>query len=235
LSFCTFSFGHCVVCSSLYGFWLPLWYAQSCTHKASLSPPRFIKVPGSSQVSIRSSICVLWVSSLPMFLRYSDYIVELFFVFHVNTHYSDTHIHIRVENLFYFEMKNRDIWIRVSVWMLQTLSKQCFIYIMVIRKYILIIWWCWWTVRCVQDQHHEVGFNNAIPLKQQSVGRHIIPLWRITFIPSVCSLMLLVERGSSNKCQLFSLWFDPTWARSIALEVSTITISSLMMSYENTK
>ena len=25
LSFCTFSFGHCVVCSSIYGFWLPLF------------------------------------------------------------------------------------------------------------------------------------------------------------------------------------------------------------------
>jgi hypothetical protein len=30
LSFCTFSFGHCVVCSSsIYGFWLSLWYLQS--------------------------------------------------------------------------------------------------------------------------------------------------------------------------------------------------------------
>jgi hypothetical protein len=29
LSFCTFSFGHYVVCSSsIYGFWLPLWYLQ---------------------------------------------------------------------------------------------------------------------------------------------------------------------------------------------------------------
>ena len=29
LSFCSFSFGHCVVCSSsIYGFWLPLWYLQ---------------------------------------------------------------------------------------------------------------------------------------------------------------------------------------------------------------
>ena len=29
-SFCTFSFGHCVVCSSLiYEFWLPLWYLQT--------------------------------------------------------------------------------------------------------------------------------------------------------------------------------------------------------------
>ena len=26
LSFRTFSLGHCVVCSSNYGFWLPLWY-----------------------------------------------------------------------------------------------------------------------------------------------------------------------------------------------------------------
>ena len=30
LSFCTFSFGHCVVCSSLInGFWLPVWYLQT--------------------------------------------------------------------------------------------------------------------------------------------------------------------------------------------------------------
>jgi hypothetical protein len=28
-SFCIFSFGHCVVCSSIYGFWLPLWYLQT--------------------------------------------------------------------------------------------------------------------------------------------------------------------------------------------------------------
>jgi len=30
LSFCTFSFGYCVVCSSsIYGFRLPLWYPQA--------------------------------------------------------------------------------------------------------------------------------------------------------------------------------------------------------------
>jgi hypothetical protein len=33
LSFCTFSFGYCVVCSSsIYGFWLPLWYLQTLLH-----------------------------------------------------------------------------------------------------------------------------------------------------------------------------------------------------------
>ena len=30
LSFCAFSYGHCVVCSfSIYGFWLPIWYLQT--------------------------------------------------------------------------------------------------------------------------------------------------------------------------------------------------------------
>jgi hypothetical protein len=30
LSFCTFSFGHCLVCPfSIYRFWLPLWYFQT--------------------------------------------------------------------------------------------------------------------------------------------------------------------------------------------------------------
>ena len=29
LSFCTFSCGHCVVCSSIYGFRLPVWYLQA--------------------------------------------------------------------------------------------------------------------------------------------------------------------------------------------------------------
>jgi hypothetical protein len=34
LSFCNFSVGHCVVCSSsIYGFWLPLWYLQTLLHK----------------------------------------------------------------------------------------------------------------------------------------------------------------------------------------------------------
>ena len=29
LAFCPFSFGHCGVCSSIYRFWLPLWYLQT--------------------------------------------------------------------------------------------------------------------------------------------------------------------------------------------------------------
>ena len=29
LPFCPFSFGHCAVCPSIYGFWLPLWYLKT--------------------------------------------------------------------------------------------------------------------------------------------------------------------------------------------------------------
>jgi uncharacterized membrane protein len=32
LSFCPLSLGHCVVCPSIYGFWLLLWYLQTLLH-----------------------------------------------------------------------------------------------------------------------------------------------------------------------------------------------------------
>jgi len=38
LSFCTFSFGNCVVCSSsIYGFWLPLWYLQTLLNQVRVA------------------------------------------------------------------------------------------------------------------------------------------------------------------------------------------------------
>jgi hypothetical protein len=48
LSFCTFSFGHYVVRSSIYGFWLPLWYLQTLlssnyhTITATMAPISYI-------------------------------------------------------------------------------------------------------------------------------------------------------------------------------------------------
>ena len=38
LSFCPFSFGHYVVCSSTYGFWLPLWYLQTLLNNNADGP-----------------------------------------------------------------------------------------------------------------------------------------------------------------------------------------------------
>ena len=78
LSFCTFSFCHCVVCSSsIYGFWLPLWHSQTLlkvyirvrqsissthsniyliVHKTSLSYYYYVNVPRSEQ-SILVTVC----------------------------------------------------------------------------------------------------------------------------------------------------------------------------------
>jgi hypothetical protein len=36
----------------------------------------------------------------------------------------------------------------------------------------------------VLDQHAELDFYSASPLKQQSAGRHVAPLWHIILIPS---------------------------------------------------
>ena len=39
-------------------------------------------------------------------------------------------------------------------------------------------------VRFVLDQHAELDFYNASSLKQQSAGRHVVPLEHIILIPS---------------------------------------------------
>jgi hypothetical protein len=44
LSFCTFSFGNCVVCSSsIYGFWLPLWYLQTLLNQVRVATVKLSK------------------------------------------------------------------------------------------------------------------------------------------------------------------------------------------------
>jgi hypothetical protein len=48
---CTFSFGHCVICSSIYGFWLPLWLSSN-----SSSHPVF----GGVRVAHLFRFPVLW-------------------------------------------------------------------------------------------------------------------------------------------------------------------------------
>jgi hypothetical protein len=56
LSFCTFSFGHCVVCSSsIYSFWLPLWYLQTLLKTTLCNIVIDLQREGDF-------LCVLWVS-----------------------------------------------------------------------------------------------------------------------------------------------------------------------------
>jgi hypothetical protein len=67
LSFCTFSFGHCVVCSSssIYGFWLPLWYLKLFLHVLWSTCMTLYKVFGYyNLVKIKSDILI--TSSIKM-------------------------------------------------------------------------------------------------------------------------------------------------------------------------
>jgi hypothetical protein len=68
LSFCIFSFGHCVVCSSsIYGFWLPLWYLQTLlstvvlTIKTSASSACIVEHPLSNNFLLRMLITFLFI------------------------------------------------------------------------------------------------------------------------------------------------------------------------------
>jgi hypothetical protein len=53
LSFCPFSFDHCVVCPSIYGFWLPLWYLQTL-----LKPVTFLWLSQSQDMDFKHHM--LW-------------------------------------------------------------------------------------------------------------------------------------------------------------------------------
>ena len=55
LSFCPFSFGHCVVCSLIYGFQLPLWYLQTLLIFTNLSTYAYWPVTPSNPMFTRSN------------------------------------------------------------------------------------------------------------------------------------------------------------------------------------
>ena len=83
LSFCLFSFGHCIVCpSTIYGFWLPLWYLQTfltlyiCFHLSlSLSPIVFY----SSFFFLCLLPCLFWIIS---WLYTLFYLHHYYYYFH---------------------------------------------------------------------------------------------------------------------------------------------------------
>ena len=69
LSFCPFCFSHCVVCSSIHGFWLPLWYLQTLfklTDKVFFLYYKVISLTDSRNVSCALnsiSTCLLYMYS----------------------------------------------------------------------------------------------------------------------------------------------------------------------------
>jgi hypothetical protein len=65
LSFCPFSFGHCVVCSSsIYGFWLPLWYLQTLLISFGRQWRQVARCMASFLDKINYILLFLWESDL---------------------------------------------------------------------------------------------------------------------------------------------------------------------------
>jgi hypothetical protein len=65
LSFCPFSFDHCVVCSSsIYGFWLPLWYLQTLLDTDTGPGPGFL----ASDAVVFIVFSVLWREMVARFV-----------------------------------------------------------------------------------------------------------------------------------------------------------------------
>jgi hypothetical protein len=90
MSFCTFSFGHCVVCSSsIYGFWLPLWYLLAI------------------------------VLSVLLRFTDSDYPCGIFILFQKRyTSMNISHVHLQVQdNLWNRLMNNKMLGSLFSLWM----------------------------------------------------------------------------------------------------------------------
>jgi hypothetical protein len=76
----------------------------------------------------------------------------------------------------------------------------------------------------------ELDFYSASSLKQQSAGRHVAPLGHCSDSEPTSlwsfSFMLRAYRRS-NKYQFYSLWFDPTKARTHDLPASALGASTL--------
>jgi hypothetical protein len=72
VSFCAFSFGHCVVCSSsIYGFWLPLWYLQTLPTEYIISIrnlnniiPNISSKPNVTNKKTMTDISITWQETL---------------------------------------------------------------------------------------------------------------------------------------------------------------------------
>jgi hypothetical protein len=74
LSFCTFSFGHCVVCSSsIYGFWLRLWYLQALLKVRIYWPDKVIWTEDLVQVQNMCYTFLMYNFSRVFFANYYAY------------------------------------------------------------------------------------------------------------------------------------------------------------------
>jgi hypothetical protein len=72
--YCSFSFGHCVVCPSIHGFWLHLWYLQTLLNKNHTCPYMFLAVFLTSRYK-KTDIKQWWSTIPPRFMHNNDILV----------------------------------------------------------------------------------------------------------------------------------------------------------------
>jgi hypothetical protein len=72
LSFYPFAFGHCVVCSSIYGFWLHLWYLQTLLISNTIDLSSFLKFVLIFEIKLLIFYCSEYhfKNKLVLYLRY---------------------------------------------------------------------------------------------------------------------------------------------------------------------
>ena len=84
LSFCTFSFGHCVVCSfTIYEFWLPFWYLQTLLTRLLMNIGTKVLLNTRFRSGLKVTYIVLWYACTK---------------YNISGHFSRHHITIRIRH-----------------------------------------------------------------------------------------------------------------------------------------
>ena len=85
LSFCTFSFDHCVVCLSLiYGFWLPLCYLLTIVLSVLwYTDSDYLPLVSSNFSSYNNPICwFYWIGKIKLALNFTHSCLQFWTYFH---------------------------------------------------------------------------------------------------------------------------------------------------------
>ena len=110
LFFCTFSFGHCVVCSSsIYGFWVSLWYLKTLLIK--------VLSQMSVEFSLMSHKLLLNKAGLIQYIRLKSLRKHVFIYF--------IHIKIAYVYLFWCFCEQKYETFAVAAWLYIQLENMC--------------------------------------------------------------------------------------------------------------
>jgi hypothetical protein len=144
LSFCPFSFSHYVVCSSIYDFWLPLWYLQTFLTMKTWHIYGKNKLDSQNTTDTRFNIYLILHWDTIILHWYTIKIVSIFEMKNNNgiKKKCSEHVVIGYFGTFVFDSLNCLLYVHVYIYSTVYLfmCKLCFVimHIIVMRKYIKI-------------------------------------------------------------------------------------------------